>query len=285
MAERAFPAASVASFGGGRVIASPFQFATTDDDNLQIVSANSLPGVVLTIQGRRFNEKGTIEAFSWIHVPSSDRTTTAENFKLGGGALLNLVIYASSGSPKIGQTYVSARMIRGLSGATLLLGALLGGYVTAAQPLAYPGSPIESSIAGGGVPRVITGTDPAAGQEFLETVPTGARWQLLAVTVSLTSSAVVTDRRSGLLVISNGVTLFRSPQTTTQAASLTRQQYWHPGAFFNPAILSDVPIAPLPQPLMLQAGDIFKTNTNNLDAADNYSAPTYTVREWLEVQS
>ena len=46
MAERAFPAAPVAVYGGTRVIASPFQFSLTDDDNLQIVSVNSLAGVV-----------------------------------------------------------------------------------------------------------------------------------------------------------------------------------------------------------------------------------------------
>ena len=41
--EQVFVAQPVA-YAGNRVIASPFQFATSEDDNLQIVSANSLAG-------------------------------------------------------------------------------------------------------------------------------------------------------------------------------------------------------------------------------------------------
>jgi len=285
VAERAFPAAPVAVYGGQRIIASPFQFSTTDDDNLQIVSANSLAGVALTIQGRRLNEKGSIEAFSFLHIPTSDRVSRTENYKIGGGALLNLVVFASSGAPKIGQTYVSARIIRGLSAATIVLGGLLGGYVTAAQPLAYPGSPIQGSIEGGGVIRSIVGTDPAATTEASETVPTGARWQLLSWSIQFATSATPADRLVRLQ-LDDGTTPYADvPAPAVQAASNTWRYIFAQGISLTSIANAPNLIQAAPLDLPLLAGHRLRTATTTMQAGDNYSAPTFSVREWLEVQS
>lgn len=160
--ERAFVASPVSS-AAGRVIASPFQFYTTGEDNLRIVSSNSLAGVSLRVEARFIDPAGTISAQSWDHVPNSDRTPRTTDYRLGVGALLNLTVYASSGAPRIGQTFVMVQLIRGDAPAAIVLGTMLQGYVTAVQHLAWPGSPIQSSIEGGGYPRAIVGTTPAAG--------------------------------------------------------------------------------------------------------------------------
>src|SRR5439155_18890058 len=115
--------------------------------------------------------------------------TKTQNYKLGKGAILNLTVFASAGAPLMGQTYVIVQLIKGLTGATIVLGTLLGGYLTATQALGWPGSPIISSTDGEGCTRLIVGTTPAAEANILETVPTGARWELLSLEASYVQGA------------------------------------------------------------------------------------------------
>jgi hypothetical protein len=275
--------ATPVSYGGGRVIASPFQFALTEDDNLQIVSANSVTGVALTIQGRRLSTAGKIEPFSFQHIPNTDRSTRSENFTLGAGSLLNLVIFVSSGAPRIGQTYVSARLIRGLSAATILLGGVLGGYVTAAQVLGYPGSPIKTSFEDGGVIRTLNGTDPAAGSEIHEVVPTGARWQLIALGATLACSGVGGVRRPTLVLAPGGAQVGFCPSNYDAPAGLSTIYPWAVGMTFSARVGSVQQSAGLPTEPLLVAGSSIDTQTLGFDAGDNWNAPTMVVREWLEV--
>lgn len=281
--ERSFPAAPV-SYGANRVIASPFQFSLTDDDNLQIVSANSLAGVVLTIQGRRLSTAGRIEEFSFTHAPNTDRSSRTENFKLGAGALLNLVIYASSGTPMIGQTYVSARLIRGLTGGLILLGGLLGGYVTAAQPLAYPGSPIESSLAAGGYIRRVLGTDPAPGAQINETVPVGARWELLAFSAVLTTTGAGVGRNPRLQFTIANQPVCETAQFVPVPPASSYSLYWAQGLPLVNVAPNSPPQAGAPTNLPLPAGAQLTTAVVSFDVGDDWGAPGYVVREWLEVQ-
>lgn len=266
-----------------RVIASPFQFATTEDDNLQIVSANSQTGVVLAIQGRRLSPKGDIEPFAFVHVPNTDRSTKTENYKLGAGALLNLTIFALSGSPRIGQTYVSARMIRGLSGPVIILGALLGGYVTSAQVLAYPGSPIADSISGGGYTRLITGTDPAAGSDAVETVPTGVRWRLRSHQVLFTATAAAGDRKVALRLESGASLISISTLPGTIPPSGAAFCQWAPPMPLSTQIHASTLYAGIPDAVLLAGHTITARVIQNGAAGDNFDAPVLTVDEWLEV--
>lgn len=280
--ERIF-AAQPAGYGGQKVIASPFQYATTDDDNLQIVSANSLVGVVLAIQGRRVTTAGQIEPFAFTHTPNSDRTIKTENYKLGAGALMNLTIFAVSGSPTVGQTYVMARLIRGLSAATIVLGGLLGGIVTANQHLAYPGSPIQSIDESLGCPRVVTGTQPGFGSDCAEAVPTGASWELLLWRSDLTTSAVPNARTPMLEIRRGGVAYFSSTSTGSSAAGEFRRFYWEADMPLSSVLVDSYDVAGLSSRVRLRAGDSINTNTNRIDIGDRWSAPTFYVNERLDI--
>lgn len=268
-----------------RVIASPFQFATTEDDNLRIESANSLTGVVLAIQGRRLTPAGAIEPFAFVHTPNTDRSVRTQDYKLGAGALLNLTIFASSGTPRIGQTYVTARFIRGLTGATIVLGTLLAGYVTAAQHLAYPGSPIVDSISGGGCAREVTGTNPAPGSLVSEAVPSGARWRVRSILVTFTTSATVATRQVFVTFDSSGGTRQAYIAQTANQPESTGWTY----TFLNnlPLIVTAIPsivTAGLPD-MPLLAGATIGVSAQGIRADDDFSAPFLVVEEWLEVSA
>lgn len=266
------------------LIASPFQFLVTGEDNLAITTRNSVAGAVVEVD-YRFLEDGVLvpQATSLLHVPNTDRTAKTTYHKLGTGALLNLRIIASAGAPAIGQTFVTVRVIRGDGAQGLALGTLVQGYVTGTQDLAWPGSPIQNSLEPGYAVRMIQGTDPAAGAELAEILPFGVRWELLSFVVRLVTDATVGTRFVFLQIeLPNPVPPLNFSASNVQPASQTFDYTWAAGLPYGIQLPSAFPQAPLSTPLLLTGGGTIKTRTFGLFAGDNFGAPLYQVREWLE---
>jgi hypothetical protein len=97
-------------------------------------------------------------------------------------------------------------------------------------PLAFPGVPIASPLDGGGALRSIAGTTPGAGAEISETVPTGARWELLAFQATFVTSAAAANRVPQLTLDDGTTVYFRLGAALNQAASLTQRRSWFQGA-------------------------------------------------------
>jgi len=266
-----------------RIIASPFQFTTDENTFLRVATANSLTGVVLAIQGRRLTTAGAIEPIARVHTPNTDRSVRTEDFQIGSGALLNLVVFASSGAPLIGQTYAMAHLLQGSGATAIVLGTLFAGYVTSVQPLAYPGSPVMNSLDVEVPAREVSGTQPAGASEVVETVPTGARWELITVSVSFVASGGAGNRH-----VAFGVS---RPATATWAFSLPPGAQ-PPGTTYTHIVAPNLPHqvdtvaariqASLPQRLIMTAGNQFVTLTTNLQAGDQFGTPRLLMREWLE---
>jgi hypothetical protein len=272
------------AFQGEQFSPSPFHFRFTGEDFLEVASYNSQAGVRIAVQGRMWTADEGIKPFSHSHVPNTDRSRDIEVFGLARGYLLNAIVFASAGTPKIGQTFVSLHVIRGQGQARVLLATLVQGYVTAEQELAFPGSPIASSVEGAPYTRHVTGTDPAAGAFSLETVPTGARWRVRGVTIRLTTSATATTRRPYLaLHAPAGNIVAISPQATTIGASNVMDFSWALGLPVSAAISPLQGIAGAPDIIVLPAG-LVQINAEYLQAGDNFGAPEFYLDEWLEAQ-
>lgn len=271
-----FPAA------GGRVLVSPFQFLVTGEDNLRIEGWNTASGAALVVAYRFADLKGKIVANEFVLPLTADRLVAEQDFRLGEGYLVNMSVLVRGGAPRVGQTFCCIKLIRGLTGATMVLGLLAQGYVTEEQGIGWPGSPIADSISGGGYARTITGTNPAAGMELTETVPTGARWQLLGIRAHLIASAVVANRRPRLL-FDNGASIWmQSNSVFTTPANGNDDYTWAAGGWIENVIGAGGVCGGIPVDAPLIAGSRMRTDTSGLDAGDNWGAPTYTVREWLE---
>jgi hypothetical protein len=270
---------------GSRVIASPFQFGVTGEDNLRISVWNALAGCVVAVHGRFLNDQGKIEPFTHTITPTSDRMVTSIIKALGRGFVLNLAVFASAGAPKIGQTFVKVDVLRGLTGATVILGTMLQGYVTAQQGLGWPGSPIQSSLDTPGVERIIDGTTPAPGNPINEVVPTGARWQVLAVRCNLLTDATVANRQPFLRFdTTSGLGYFVQGVSTTIGPSASMFSFWANGVQVNAAITTQ-PVAPLPVESTMFGGMGVFVDAVNLQAGDRFSQVILLVREWLEANA
>lgn len=121
---------------------------------------------------------------------------------------------------------------------------------------------------------------PAAGADPSFSPPSGAAWEVLAVTGQLVTSAVVANRRPALRVTDqNGRFSTRVESAQTQAASLTSIYTWLAG--LSAAIIGTQVNQLLPDPpLLVLPGRSLAFVTANLDVGDQWSALMLTVREW-----
>lgn len=268
---------------GGRIVAAPFQFVTTGEDNLRVTVVNAAAGCRVAVQGRRIDSQGTVLPLGYAMSAPADRTPVTQIFPLGIGAMVNVAVYAVAGAPMVGQTFVIVQIVRGREGGTELLGTLLQGYVTTTQGLGWPGSPIVSSTDGEPALRVIRGTTPAAGNGWTETVPTGARWEVLAVRFNVAASAAVVTRYISVYADEGGRTPWILASPRQLIASEVRIYSFAVGLEYQSHDYIGVAQHVLPASACLKAGATLNGVVYYQDPLDQCSAPDFIVREWLEV--
>lgn len=273
---------------GAGILATPFQFVLSGTENLQVVSANSLAGCVITIQGRLLLPSGSIQPFSFQHTPNIDRSQKVEHFALGGGTLLTVVAFASSGTPVRGQTFVQITVIQGLTGASIVLGTLLQGYVTSVEQLAWPGSPIQSSLSGRGWLHQVSLTTPGAGvPNAFVVAPTRARWRVQNVTTNFTTDGTAGNRFILLFFDVLGVQVQHLPLNNNIGPGANVLCSWTAGAgagfVVDPSTglaFASLAIGP---GVELAGGDDIGLALLNIKPADNLVAQVAIVEEWLDL--
>ena len=263
------------------LVQPPARVYMTLDDQLYIRSRNSLSGVVLRLAGRVLTPDGEIVPFNFEHTPASDRTASIAAFRLAEGFLLSAVVFPSAGAPVRGETFVELGFLRGIGGALDIVDVLAKDYVAEAEPLAFPGSPIRSSIEGRGNMRSITGTNPAAAAEISETVPTDARWKFYSLQALIVTDANVANRLVRA-VFDDGTTQFHSgasasPIAASQSVDVVVSNFGDPESIVTVVIL-----VPVRAELFLPAGFRIQTETISLQAGDDWGAPQLLVEEWLQ---
>jgi hypothetical protein len=272
------------TFIGEQLSPSPWQYRFTGEDALEIASYNSQTGVRVAVQGRMWSADRGLHPFAFTHVPSADRMRRLEVFGLPHGYLLNAVVFASSGTPRMGQTFVSLHVVRGQGQARILLATLLQGYISGEQELAFPGSPIENSLTTEPVPRRIRGTDPAQGLDIFETVPLGARWRVRSIALYFITSAIVATRQTYLKIEGPDLWLGQwSWQALTQPAVQYNAYFWMLGLPTSSGYTPGVGQAGLPD-IVLESGSRLQISAANLQATDQFLGPVIHADEWLEAQ-
>jgi hypothetical protein len=251
------------------------------EDNFRLTTWGAVAALAVQLEGRFVGADGCTVPLVETQIPNSDRSAKTTIFPAREGLLTNVQLRVASGTAIGGSVAGLLEIIRGREGGVQPLGTLLQGYVTSATRLAWPGSPIVPLTGGAGRLRVIVGTDPAAGVEISETVPTGARWKLRSIAFTLVASAVVANRTPVLTIDDGANVLWEVSNNVAQTASQTvkyRAGVGVPLTTFGALAY----LLPLPSELPLGAGSRIRTVTGAIDAGDNYGPPIYTVEEWLE---
>jgi hypothetical protein len=250
-------------------------------EQLVVDSWSSVAAAPLYVKARVLTPQGRIQTSMWTHTPSGDRSLVTTYHDLAEGWLLHVSVYAGSTSYRRGACYVRVQFQRGQGAVGVDHGILIADYACFAGGLVWPGGQIRSSVEGPGLLRSITGTDPPAGSEISETVPTGARWRLLSMYFTLITNAMVANRYVNLL-FDDGTAIFaRTSCGYSQAAGLSEVYSALPHS--QRGDLGYVIGTPLGVPShQLSAGWRIRTLTASIQAGDNFTAPQLEVEEWIE---
>lgn len=265
-----------------RAIGAPSGVYCTGDEQLRVTAFNAAANVTLAIRGRFLDIDGHLQPIGESLTPATDRSSSAKTMRLGRGWLQGVHVVVSSGTPITGQCFVILSLVRGDGAVGLDFQTLAAGYVTVAQRIVFPGSPVLNSLDGAGALRSITAAVPAAGAEISETVPTGARWDLLAIRAQFSTSVTVANRIPQFVLDDGALEYGRFAVTQALTASATWFVTGAAGASRVTPEAGFVGYAALPSPCALLAGHRIRTVTTAIQAADQYSAIQYLVRERIE---
>jgi hypothetical protein len=263
-------------------IASPAQYYLSASEHLQITVFNSLVGVTVALQGRLVDPQGNPKPIDASITPTADRMPSTVRVAVGESLISSLIVSTSIGAPRVGQTFVQVNIIQGLEGAVKQRATLIQGYVTQQQTRAFPGSPIENSLDGGGYVRQVNGTAPAPQNDWIETVPSGARWNLLSVFAQLHTDATPGDRTVAVQLDNGSAAYVFSPAPAPAHAGVLTNFAWSTGLPLATQLMPSYVIGGLPTESPMLAGYRVGSISNPLAAGDQWGAPRLLVREWIE---
>jgi hypothetical protein len=235
--------------------------------------------IIVRINYRWLTPDGEIKEGEFDTAPFT--TTNFISFPLYEGWLLSFAARVTTG-PALGQwCFMQAFITRSVAvGAQSPIYALFwSGFVYQFTANGWPGLGAKEISDGPGVIRTIAGTFPAVGSELQETVPSGRRWTLLALQITLLTSATVANRFPGFQLDDGSSPYFYCQTNVAQPAGQNFTYQISPGGpFYNNAAFGF--ILPFPNLLPLKVGYHIRTVTQNLQAGDQYSQPHYQVLEW-----
>lgn len=261
---------------------------------------------------------------SKIHTPSENRTKVTSRSQIitaRVSTIISAAVEVVSGSPTVGRCYVAVFLE---DSDEVIKGLLCRGYIYDLNPVSGNGAMVakegdrlriesrcsladvtirvrgtqlrnqvlpggwtgtdKTSTEGPGHRKSVTGTDPAAGNDIVETVPDNARWRIISFDARFITDATSTNRNVRLIIDDgSGNNLVRSPIPDPIGATQDNTFNYFENAPITPAgAVAGIYNAPLPNDNVMFQGWRIVTSTANIQAGDNWGAPTLGVEEWLD---
>jgi len=259
----------------------PAGVQVSPDDLLLVQLRNSLAGVVVQVRWRLRAPNGEVLTGAFQVTPASDRSLVSVVKAAGVGHLESVVVVVVSGTPTRGQLLASLHLI-GLPATAVNTRRYLGQrYLTSQAALMWPGGIQEAGVSGQGVLYGAVSATPAAGAGWTLTVPASARWRIRGGGAGLTTSAAAGNRTPWLQVLvgGNSMAVYVSGGTVGPSGAGNIEYLSTYLAQANAGNQITVYYSP---DLIVPAGGVVREITLGMDAADQWTAVTLLVEEWLE---
>jgi hypothetical protein len=250
------------------------------DDRGLVTVFNSVAGVTVSVHGRVLTPDGKVAVIQGDIVPAATRAAVTASIELTEGWLLSLRVTTAS-TIRRGQCFVRVELQRGIGGAVYTDATLINDYVHLGYQPTWPNSRSFHNLEGPGILRSINVATPAAGVEWSQTVPTGARWVVRAGNSVFTASGAVANR-SPAIVFDDGATILytASVDTFRTAGQGATPQL---GPVFKGASVDNAGfVVPMGSLMALFAGWRIRSITGSIQAADTWTLIQLLVEEWIE---
>lgn len=259
----------------------PVSSYLTSNDVLVFHGQTSQTGVTVTLQGRFLTPDGRISYFSVPLVLPSDRTAATVVFTLGECFLLGCAVIGSAQFPRA-SVWVKLYMATGsVQSPGTVIETLFQGHVDGFFNPTWPSYIAEHDSTGKGNIRLIVGSDPAAGINFIETVPTNARWRLISLRCTLTTDATAANRVLRLVMDDGSSIFLEAEASATHTASLARAYTFAAFGQSQAPVIDRFHVA-IPADIELREGYRMRSALLNSQVGDDINEIVYLVEEWLE---
>lgn len=256
-----------------------FEYVTRDDIlllSLWSPTASSTVQLSLRVLGPDGTIRPRFETLIGQTTGTVPLTLALQNME---GFLLSAQV-VSTNAPQ-GQAYVTLEIVRGRGSSDATRGALLlAGYPDQLRSIGYPETLPRSSIEGRGLMRIVTGAVPAAGADISDAVPAGRQWILRGARFQLTAAVAVANRIVSLMIDDGaGNIAVESTVGFLQAAAVVELYSFAPG--LAGVAGGGVVSCGFAFESRLLPGWLIRTRTQNVQAADQFTAAKYLVEEFI----
>jgi hypothetical protein len=263
---------------------APSDLYITNDAVMQVRVCPILSGgfaVLVTVRVMR--PDGTIMTGTRTIQPSGIGAISFYVLTLTEGFLLSVTVEGSgSGNGLIrGAVFVNVGITRTTKFLATQEITLIAGYLAQYFPLAWPAGRMQNAVEGMGLARVVVGSIPAVGTDFLETAPQSVRRILQAVRITMTTSSAIANRSVRMFVedqFGNVFAEFIAPIAQTASQTLTYNFSPTPSSVQGNGLVS-TPMCVAE----LGDGGQFGSSVFNIQAGDQLSAPVYSVQDWVNL--
>lgn len=214
--------------------------------------------------------------FAFRHTTTANGVAQTQDFRIPDLPTLVSVVDDSS-------VYIQGEVVATLSLVANgeIIYSLCSGFVHAQKPLSYPESPLEDAVPGRGNFQTIVSADPGAGDEVSITVPSGRMWRVIAANVQLVTSSTAANRRVKLRLQTNGGIDIVTAGAVDQTASTTRNYSWAQRGAIPAESVGTRIMLDMPREVYLITDDTVGTDTENIQAGDNFSVMQLLVEEFF----
>lgn len=262
-------------------LAPPASLYVTPDDWLLVRCHTSVAITQVEVRCRLLTPDGQVVPLIYVISPVGNRTLNQKPFQLAEGFLLGVSARGTVQAARRGSMFVQVLLVRGAALGSDPVQTLVADYAVQDHFVGWPAGQVRQSVEGPGLLRSITGTVPGAGNQVLETVPTGARWLIRTFRVSLTTSGVAGNRRLHFIIDDGANILQDLAASDVVASGLTRNYNIDPSGVIRAAQDSEIYV-PMNSDYRIGAGARIRTTLTAGDVGDAFTAPQYEVEEWLE---
>jgi hypothetical protein len=265
-------------------IPPPSMLYVQRDDLMVLQTATSQTAEAVAFNIRILLPNGRIEETQVSLRPANTRAVLTQTVQLSEGYLLSLSALASVAVTR-GQTFARAFLNRPIFGVNQPAQTIFADYVTTLISSGYPNGRILAPTEGPGWVRQFQQAAPAAGAEFVVTLPANVRWKITCFGIALTASAAVANRNVTVNIAQNAFNEYISTNAVSITAGQVVSLLFAPLTPTTSVITTNQYIAIPPNLTMSSLGSgasLIFSSTQNLQAGDQYGPCTFLLEEWLE---
>lgn len=233
----------------------------------------SMSNAIVTLTIRVITKEG-MSVFK--HITTATGSVATNTFRISDIPIL-VSITDETGAFTQGGCYATLSLMQGSD----KLYEMCSGFVYKLKSLSYPSNNGQDQVPGTGRLLTYTGTDPAAGAEIQEAVPTGRLWKLRSIYFKLVTDANVANRRVHIQATYAGDTFLDVYTNIDQAAGTTKYYYFSNANVGTIAENANKILGGLPDNIWVSSDDVIVTSTLNKQAGDNFGAPILQVEEFF----